>query len=115
MIPRTRRVRRRTVSVWCNRNERLELGMRARHSTECPSGGRPRPLYSAAARLALALLVAAALGCNSDSGGGGATRQFARADHARGGTFRNLGKRSAFDYGMAEPDGTPSTESGTKR
>jgi hypothetical protein len=49
----------------------------------------------------LGCLIVTGLGCNS--GGGEPPRQVAQVERdADGGTFRNLGKRSAFDYGNVE-------------
>jgi len=53
--------------------------------------------------LGLALLVVTAFGCNSGNSDADASHPPARVDQsADGGAFRNLGKRSAFDYGSVD-------------
>jgi hypothetical protein len=52
----------------------------------------------------LLFLVVPASGCNSGTGDSDTPHPLARVESAaEGGAFRNLGKRSTFDYGSVEP------------
>jgi hypothetical protein len=54
--------------------------------------------------LGLATLLFAPLACDSGKHDADEPRQLVRADNGpEDGAFRNLGKRSAFDYGKVEP------------
>lgn len=69
----------------------------------------------AAVGLMLICLLGGFFGCNSDSRGESASQRLAAADHATDGAFRNLGKRSAFDYGSVQPEERASVPSTRRR
>jgi hypothetical protein len=74
-------------------------------------------LWQRCVALGLATLLFAPLGgCDSDKREGGELRQLVRADNGpEDGAFRNLGKRSAFDYGKIEPGENLSGEPEARR